>query len=83
MCVKKQSVDKDVQKELEAEISKNKAIFDMQTKGITAATDSKQLSLADRNLKDLNFLPKMLADFSCLETLDLSNSDLRSKESIG
>jgi len=34
------------------------------------------------NLKDVSFLPKMIADFSSLEKLDLSDSDLRSSESV-
>ena len=33
-------------------------------------------------MKDLSFLPKMMQDFDMLETLDLSNSDLRPKESV-
>jgi len=39
--------------------------------------DSKALDLAGKNLSDLSFLPKMMKDFTKLETLDLSNSDLR------
>ena len=33
-------------------------------------------------LKDVSFLPKMIADFSSLAKLDLSDSDLRSSESM-
>jgi len=81
VLVEKKHVDRDLQKEFEAEISKNKAIYDMQKSGLTQ-TNCKKLNLANKNLKDLNFLPKMLADFSCLETLDLSNSDMRSVANI-
>jgi len=42
--------------------------------------DTKNLQL--NNLKDVSFLPKMIADFSSLEKLDLSDSDLRSSESV-
>ena len=40
------------------------------------------LDLAKHNLTDLSFLPKMISDFTKLEVLDLSNSDMRSKESV-
>ena len=42
--------------------------------------DAKDLQL--NKLKDFSFLPKMIADFSSLEKLDLSDSDLRSSESV-
>ena len=42
--------------------------------------NAKDLEL--NNLKDFSFLPKMIADFSSLEKLDLSDSDLRSSESV-
>ena len=42
--------------------------------------DSKNLQL--HNLTDVSFLPKMIADFSSLEKLDLTDSDLRSSESV-
>ena len=42
--------------------------------------DTKDLQL--NNLKDVSFLPKMIADFSSLEKLDLSESDLRSSDSV-
>ena len=33
-------------------------------------------------MKDLRFLPKMIQEFKVLEILDLSNSDMRIKESV-
>ena len=42
--------------------------------------NAKDLEL--NNLKDVSFLPKMIADFCPLEKLDLSDSDLRSSESV-
>lgn len=35
------------------------------------------LDLADRQLRDFSFLPKMIQEFKNLQELDLSNSDLR------
>mmetsp|Transcript_7496 Transcript_7496/g.9066 ORF Transcript_7496/g.9066 Transcript_7496/m.9066 type:complete len:140 (+) Transcript_7496:140-559(+) len=66
---------------LEREIKKNKAIYDLSQQQ-DLDRESKSLSLADQRLTDLSFLPKMMQDFTKLEVLDLSNSDLRSKESV-
>ena len=81
MVVKKKSMGGDQAKMLQKEIAKNKAIYDL-SQGDKLDTDAKALNLADRNLNDLSFLPKMIADFTKLEVLDLSNSDLRSKDSV-
>jgi len=43
---------------------------------------AKELDLKDVDLKDMAFLPKMIQQFNCLETLDLSNSNLQSKASV-
>ena len=45
-------------------------------------TQAKELDLGGQNLKDLRFLPKMIQEFKVLEILDLSNSDMRIKESV-
>ena len=66
---------------LQNEILKNKQIMNL-AKSTYFDKDSKKLSLADQNLTDLSFLPKMISDFTKLEILDLSNSDLRSKTAV-
>ena len=66
---------------LEKEIAKNKAIYDLSQQP-DFDVNSKQFSLANKNLTDLSFLPKMMSDFTKLEVLDLSSSDLRSKDSV-
>ena len=79
--VKKSSMGNEQAKMLKKEIAKNKAIYDL-AQGEELDTSATALNLDDRNLTDLSFLPKMMADFTKLEVLDLSNSDLRSKESV-
>ena len=81
MVVKKKNMAGDMAKMLQREIAKNKTIYDL-SQNTNIDTDSKHLNLADRGLTDLSFLPKLIQDFSKLEVLDLSNSDLRSKDSI-
>ena len=68
---------------LKNEIEKNKAIYEV-NKALSNNYDTsgKELNLAGQNLRDLRFLPKMIREFNNLETLDLSNSDLRKKESV-
>jgi|FrelakmetLWP11LW_1041352.scaffolds.fasta_scaffold753089_1 hypothetical protein len=60
----------------------NKAINEVR-KNMDYDVNAKELDLKDK-LKDmdLKFLPKMIKQFSFLETLDLSNSDLHSKTSV-
>jgi hypothetical protein len=66
---------------LRQELAKNKSIFQM-NEALAYDVGAKQLDLKDVAMKDLMFLPKMIQEFKCLETLDLSNTDLRSKSSV-
>ena len=81
MVVKKKGMGGAEANMLEKEIAKNKAIYDISQQP-DFDVNSKQFSLANKNLTDLSFLPKMMSDFTKLEVLDLSSSDLRSKDSV-
>lgn len=76
----KKGVSKEMNRELERQIKYNKAIDEQFKAGKPIDSNTKGLQLT--NLKDVSFLPKMIADFSSLEVLDLSDSDLRSKDSM-
>ena len=76
----KKGVSKAMNQELERQIKYNKAIHEQLKPGKKVDSNAKNLQLT--HLKDVSFLPKMIADFSSLEVLDLSSSDLRSKDSI-
>lgn len=69
---------------IDAEIQKNVAINSIhnQLGNNKPNSQQNQLNLADQNFKDLRFLPKMIKDFENLQSLDLSNSDLRNKDSV-
>lgn len=68
---------------LKAEISKNIAINKLNADdevNTDLATD--KLDLGGQNLKDLAFLPKMIPEYTNLETIDLSNSDMRIENNV-
>jgi len=79
--MKKTGNNKHISNHLKGELAKNKAIFEM-NEALAYDVGAKQLDLKDVDMKDLMFLPKMIQEFTCLETLDLSNSDLRSRSSV-
>lgn len=70
--------------QIEEEIEKNKAIYEVNQAIASGGLDatSKKLDLGGQSLKNLRFLPKMIKEFKNLETLDLSKADLRTSESI-
>ena len=82
MNVKKKLMGNQQARILENEIKKNNLIAKVSGEGFDMDYDTTVLNLAKHNLNDLSFLPKMISDFTQLEDLDLSNSDMRSKESV-
>ena len=67
--------------QLKDELDKNQAINEVK-EALAYDTNAKELDLKNVDMKDMAFLPKMIQQFNCLETLDLSNSNLQSKSSV-